>query len=132
MAERIEQYTDLDSITRICPCGSYVMASGNDYEELDEWMVEHLPHTDGTGVVEEFVTRDGERALGASHGLRRGEKPTRLIEEIDQAKINAVVAEWVKSARAVPLQPGQQHELTLTVDWRSAWSSSRRFCMKGR
>lgn len=42
----MQQIDDLDSSTRICPCGgSYSWSGSDDY--LSKWMSEHEPHSNG-------------------------------------------------------------------------------------
>jgi hypothetical protein len=50
------QYTDLDSVTRVCPCGSQITGEG---ETIGRWTQKHLEHSNGKMINE--CTDDGAR-----------------------------------------------------------------------
>lgn len=68
----MKQYDDLDSSTRVCPCGASFAWSGFD-DGLERWMAAHEGHHDGALTAE--TTADGERMTGpqppASYRIRR-------------------------------------------------------------
>jgi hypothetical protein len=52
------QFTDLDSVTILCPCGASITGEG---QEITKFKSDHKEHTDLE--IEETITDDGMRVL---------------------------------------------------------------------